>query len=96
MGALKIHLENYIWMFHELIETVNDDMYVDDLLTGGESTSEVNKIKGDSVNLFQRGGFKPHKWHSNKQALKTNDLVNENELTLPNNNLEQNQKKKKQ
>ena len=83
-------------MFHELIETVNDDMYVDDLLTGGESTSEVNKINGDSVNLFQRGGFKPHKWHSNKQALKTNDLVNENELTLPNNNLEQNQKKKKQ
>ena len=81
-GALKIHLENYIWMFHELIGTVKDDMYVDDLGTGGENTSEVDKIKGDSVNLFQRGGFKPHKWHSNKQALETNDLVNENELNF--------------
>ena len=81
-GALKIHLENYFWMFHELIGTVEDDMYVDDLGTGGENTSEVDKIKGDSVNLFQRGGFKPHKWHSNKQALETNDLVNENELNF--------------
>ena len=36
-------------------------MYVDDLLTGGESTNEVDKIKSDSVNLFDRGGFKLHK-----------------------------------
>ena len=36
-------------------------MYVDDLVAGRESTSEVNKIKGDSVNLFQTGGFKLHK-----------------------------------
>ena len=45
-------------MFRELIERGKDDMYVDDLVTGGESTSEVDKIKGDSVNLFQRRGFK--------------------------------------
>ena len=60
---------------------VKDDMYVDDLVTGGESTSEVDKIKGDSVNLFQRG-FKLHKWHSNEQALETNDSLNENELNF--------------
>ena len=46
-----------------LRERVNDDMYVEDFVTGGESTSEVNKIKGDSVKLFQRGVFKLHKWH---------------------------------
>ena len=57
------------------------DMYVDDLVTGGESTSEVDKIKGDSVNLFQRS-FKLHKWHSNEQALETNDSLNENELNF--------------
>ena len=75
VGTLEIHLENYIVMFRELIERVKDDMYVDDLVTRGESTSEVDKIKGDSVNLFQRGGFKLHKWHSNKQVLYTNDSV---------------------
>ena len=36
-----------------------------------------------------------YKWHSNEQALETNDSVNENELNLPNNNLEQNQRKQK-
>ena len=82
VGILEIHLENYIVMFRELIERVKDDMYVDDLVTRGESTSEVDKIKGDSVNLFQRGGFKLHKWHSNKQVLYTNDSVIENELNF--------------
>ena len=55
-------------------------MHVDDLVTGGESTSKVGKIKDDSVNLFQRGVFNVHKWHSNEQALETNDSVSENEL----------------
>ena len=55
---------------------------MDDLLTGGESTNEVDKIKSDSVNLFDRGGFKLHKWHSNEQALETNDSINENELNF--------------
>ena len=52
-------------------------MYVDDLVTWGGSTSEVDKIKGDSVKLFQRGGFKLHEWHSNEQALETKESVNE-------------------
>ena len=81
-GILKIHFENYFGMFREMIERVKDDIYVDDLVTGGESTSEVDKIKGDSVNLFQRGGFKLHKWHSNEQAPETNDSVNENKLNF--------------
>ena len=81
-GTLKIHFENYIGMFRELIVRVKDDMYVDDLVTGGENTGEVDKIKCDSVKLFQRGGFKLHKWHSNEQALETNDSVNENELNF--------------
>ena len=43
-GNLKIHFENYIGIFHELIGREKDDMYVDDLVAGRESTSEVNKI----------------------------------------------------
>ena len=81
-GTLEIQFENYIGMYRELIEGVKDDMYMDDLLTWGVSTSEVDKIKGDSVNLFQRGGWKLHKWHSNEQALETSDSVNENELNF--------------
>ena len=67
-------------MFLELIERLKDGMYVDDLVSGGESTSEVDKIKGDSVDLSQRGDFKIYKWHSNEQALETSNSVNENDL----------------
>ena len=38
-GTLKIHFQNYIGIFGELIDRVEDDMYVDDLVTGRESTS---------------------------------------------------------
>ena len=48
-------------------------MYVADLATKGKSTSIIHKIKGYSVKLFQRGGFKIHKWHSNEQVLETNN-----------------------
>ena len=48
-------------------------MYVVDLATRGKSTCIIDKIKGYSVKLFQRGGFKFHKWHSNAQALETNN-----------------------
>ena len=54
-------------MFCELIERVKDDMYVDDLVTGRESTSQVDKINGYTVRLFQRGGFKHQTWHPNEQ-----------------------------
>ena len=33
---LKYTSENYIGMFRELIERVKDDIYVEDLVTGGE------------------------------------------------------------
>ena len=37
---------------------------------------------GCSVKLFQRGDFNLHKWHSNEQALETNNSVNENDLNF--------------
>ena len=52
-------------------------MHVDDLVTGGESLQEVEKIKSDSIELFEKGGFKLHKWHSNETNLETNDLNSE-------------------
>ena len=59
-------------MYLELIKKIRDDMYVDDLVTGGESLQEVEKIKSDAIELFENGGFKLHKWHSNEPNLETN------------------------
>ena len=81
-GTLKTHFERYESMYLELIRKIRDDMYVDDLVTGGESLQEVEKIKSDSIELFEKGGFKLHKWHSNETNLETNDLNSEKELNF--------------
>ena len=44
-------------MYLELIRKIRDDMYADDLVTGGESLQEVEKIKSDSIELFEKGGL---------------------------------------
>ena len=59
---LKTHFERYEIMYLELIRKIRVDMYVDDLVTGG-SLQEVEKIKSDSIELFEKEGFKLHKWH---------------------------------
>ena len=56
-GTLKTHFERYKSMYLELIRKIRDDMYVDDLVTGGESLQEVEKIKFDFIELFEKGGL---------------------------------------
>ena len=48
-------------MYLKLIKKIRDDMYVDDLVTCGESLQEVEKIKSESIELFEKRGFKLHK-----------------------------------
>ena len=43
-------------MYLELKRKIRDDMCVDDLVTGGESLQEVEKINSDSIELFEEGG----------------------------------------
>ena len=56
-GTLKTHFERYESMYLELIRKIRDDMHVDDLVTRGESLQEVEKIKSDSIELFEKMGF---------------------------------------
>ena len=44
-------------MYLELIRKIRDDMYVDELVTGGESLQEVEKKNSDSIELFEKGEF---------------------------------------
>ena len=55
-GTLKTHFERYESMYLELKRKIRDDMCVDDLVTGGESLQEVEKINSDSIELFEEGG----------------------------------------
>ena len=56
-GTLKKHFENYKPACSKVIEVIENDMYLDDLVTGGESLDEVKIIKEKSIELFKKGGF---------------------------------------
>ena len=70
-STLKKHFENYRDSFKELIKIIENDMYVDDLVTGGNNLEEVKEIKQNSVLLFKKGGFNLHKWNSNVPELES-------------------------
>ena len=54
---------------HSFIEAISEDMYVDDLVSGSNTIDEFQVIKQKSIELFRKGGFNLHKWHSNIPAL---------------------------
>ena len=55
-GTLKTNFERYESMYLELIKKIRNDIYVDDLVTGGESLQKIEKTKPDSIELFEKRG----------------------------------------
>ena len=80
-GTLKKHFENCKPACSKVIEVIENDMYLDDLVTGGESLDEVKIIKEKSIELFKKGGFNLHKWNSNVPSLESKSAEGKQELT---------------
>ena len=80
-GTLKEHFNNYKFVYPELIENIRNDIYVDDLVSGGNILNEVEVIKQNSIELFGKGGFNLHKWHSNISLLEKSGSNKNYELT---------------
>ncbi|XP_051169750.1 uncharacterized protein LOC127287070 [Leptopilina boulardi] len=53
-------------------EVLENDFYVDDLVTGAESIEEAQELKHDLQQLTERGGLHLCKWRSNKQEVTGN------------------------
>ena len=80
-GTLKKHFQYYINKCPTLTEAISEDMYVDDLVSGSNTIEEVEVIKQKSIELFRKGGFNLHKWHSNMPSLQPSNTKSVNELT---------------
>ena len=74
------HFENYRDRFEKLTKIIENDMYVDDLVNGGNNLEEVKEIKQKSVKLFRKRGFNVHKWNSNVPELESENS-HQSELT---------------
>ncbi|XP_011169928.2 uncharacterized protein LOC105202933 [Solenopsis invicta] len=51
--------------FPKAAEVIRNQFYMDDLLTGGNTETEIIKLKEDLTKLLAKGGFRLHKWKTN-------------------------------
>ena len=60
-GTLEKLFENYRDSSEELIRIIENDMYADELETGGNNLEKLKEIKQNSVQLFKKWDFILHK-----------------------------------
>ena len=48
-----------------VLKKVQNVIHVDGLVSGGTNLAEVKNLKQKPIELFSKGSFNLHKWHSN-------------------------------
>ena len=71
-GVINEHLRRWETKYPNLVKEIRDGLYVDDLMTGGESVETVTTKREKAIEVFEDGSFKLHKWHSNVMSLEEN------------------------
>ena len=81
-GVINQHLDTWDNQHPELIKEIRDGLYVDDLMTGGETVEITAEKKVITTEVFKDASFTIHKWHSNAPKLEAiNGSPCEEELT---------------
>ena len=80
-GVLNEHLKSWKTKRPELVEEIRKNLYVDDLMTGGATITEVKEKKSQAREIFEDATFKLHKWHSNVKEL-VSPTTNDEEVTF--------------
>ena len=56
-ATVQHHLQNYIKKFEELVKQIMEDLYVDNLITGGDKITDVQTLKDTAIQIFKEAGF---------------------------------------
>ena len=72
-AVIKEHLQRYKSVNPKLVEEIERSMYVDDLITGGESVDQALEAKQTAPTIFNEATFELHKWQSNVRDLEADD-----------------------
>eukprot|EP00794_Sanderia_malayensis_P005099 gene5099-biopygen4160 len=64
-ATVRHHLSKYKEENEELVQDVNQSLYVDDYISGGDNAEELISRKQILVQIFEEGGFCLRKWFSN-------------------------------
>ena len=47
------------------MKQIIEDLYVDDIITGGDKITDVQILKDTTTKIFKEAGFVLYKWHLN-------------------------------
>ena len=78
-GTLESHLDGYKEEPEVLIEQFKEDMYVDDVIGGGNTVEEGKTYKDKIIAVLGDAKFELHKWHSNVKELESDENHDANE-----------------
>ena len=67
-GVINQHLDAWERQHPEFIKELRDNLYVDDLVTGGETVKAAASKKIIATEVFGDAIFETHKWHSIQSA----------------------------
>ena len=77
-GVLECHFDAWEKKYPDLIRELRRSLYVDDLLTGGQTVPEARTRKEKSIEVLDDATFQLHKWHSNVKELERDSDQHEN------------------
>ena len=66
-----LSLESCREKYPEIVREIEKSLYVDDLISGGPTRAKAERIISASVEIFTKGTFELHKWHSNVKELES-------------------------
>ena len=72
-AILEKHFDQYEEQNPETVKSLQDDTYVNNIQYGGNTETELQKFKEESIIIFKEGGFSLHIWHSNIQPLEKDE-----------------------
>ena len=71
-GVIEQHLNSWEESSPNIVAELRKSLYVDDLLTGGQTIPQAEDRKEKTVEIFEDASFKLHKWNSNVSELEVN------------------------
>ena len=68
-SVISHHLEKYQLKYPDVIPSIRDSFYVDDMISGGRTVDEAFKIYEVARQVMYDGGFNLRKWNSSSPEL---------------------------
>ena len=72
-GLIQQHLDKHQQQHSDVVEEIMKSLYVEDLVSGGETVEKVQQLKKTSTGIFDDATFQLHKWLSKASVLESEE-----------------------